>query len=49
MDELERLLARADALVKEADATDDASARIVMLAQAAETWLHINHLLKRLQ
>ena len=48
MDELERLLSRAHALEAEAETTDNASARLALLSQAAETWLHINHILKRI-
>lgn len=48
MDELERLLSRAHALESEAGTTGNAAARLVLLSQAAEIWLHINHLLKRM-
>jgi len=48
MDEFERLLSNARALESEAEATVNASQRLALLSRAAETWLHINHMLKRL-
>lgn len=47
-EELERLLKHAEARKQEADSTANAAVRLVLLAQAAETWLHINHILKTL-
>ena len=48
MGEFERLLSNARALESEAEATVNASQRLALLSRAAETWLHINHMLKRL-
>lgn len=48
MEELERLLKHAEERAREAEGTANASVRLVLLAQVAETWLHINYVIKKL-
>lgn len=48
MEELERLLKHAADREQEAEGTANAAVRLVLLAQVAETWLHINYHIKKL-